>query len=340
MRGLSTPYFRTDTFSNILRDNEKMMLDLLHAPEKSKCVFLTASGTGAMESCVMNVLNEADNVLVVNGGSFGQRFVELCNLHQRKITEISVSYGAQLKKEQLYLYSNQGYSALLVNMHETSSGLLYDMELIAEFCRANNILFIIDAISAFIADELDMSLLNADVVITSSQKALAVQPGISILALSERAIKRINENEERCMYLSLKEALKNAERGQTPWTPAVTILLQIHARLTNIYQQGGIGAEQAKIKALAEEFRTKIKGLPFDIVAESTSNAVTALHPLSAKASDIVRILDTEFNIWVCPNGGALKDEVFRVGHIGYISAEDNQKLIDALWDMNRRGLL
>lgn len=233
----STPYFRTSEFSEIMKENERLFLDFLNAPAGSRAVFLTASGTGSMESAVMNILNDKDKIIVINGGSFGQRFVELCELHQRAFTEVKCEFGHQLKIKQLS--GLEDHTALLINMHETSSGVLYDMKMVSEFCRENNILLIVDAISAFIADDLDMAELGAAVVITGSQKALAVQPGVSLIALAPAAIDRVEENKEVCMYLSLKQALKNGERGQTPFTPAVTTLLQINKRLTQISNRGG-----------------------------------------------------------------------------------------------------
>ena len=338
--GEQVPYFRTTEFSNYMIENERLMLEFLNAPLGSRCVFLTSSGTGAMESCVMNILNDDDKVLVINGGTFGQRFVDLCKLHKRCYSEIRLEFGKQIKRDLLYEHTGKGYTALLVNMHETSSGVLYDMPMIAEFCKENGILLIIDAISAFLADELDMSELGAAAVITGSQKALAVQPGVSVIALSPKSLERVKLNEEKCMYLSLKEALTNGERGQTPFTPAVGTLLQINARLKQISDRGGVMAERKIIADIAQDFRSKIKDLPFEIVSQSMSNAVTALCPNNKNAKEIVRILKDEYGIWVCPNGGDLADRVFRVGHIGYITKKDNQMLIDALHDMYRRGLL
>ena len=334
----STPYFRTPEFSEIMKENEQLMLEFFHAPENSRCVFLTSSGTGAMESLVMNVLNEQDEVIVINGGSFGHRFVELCELHKRKFTEVKCEFGRQLRREQLS--GMEGHTALLVNMHETSTGVLYDMPMIAEFCKKNHIMLLVDAISSFIADELDMEELGAAAVITGSQKALAVQPGISVIALSPSALERVEKNEEVCMYLSLKQALVNGVRGQTPFTPAVTTLLQINARLKGIKKLGGLEAERKVIASIAAEFRKGIKDLPFEFISESPSNAVTALHPVKVGAKEIIRILKDEYQIWGCPNGGEMADTVFRIGHIGYITRENLQKLIDALHDMDKRGLL
>ena len=238
----STPYFRTSEFSEIMKEKEKLFLRFLKAPAGSRAVFLTASGTGSMESAVMNIINDEDKVIVINGGSFGYRFVELCELHQRNFTEVKCDFGHQLRREQLN--GLEDHTALLINMHETSSGVLYDMKMVSDFCKDNNILLIADAISAFIADDLDMTELGAAAVITGLQKALAVQPGVSLIALTPAAIDRVEKNKEVCMYLSLKQALKNGERGQTPFTPAVTTLLQINKRLRMISDMGGTAGEE------------------------------------------------------------------------------------------------
>ena len=336
----STPYFRTPEFSAIMLENERLMLEFLHAPAKSRCVFLTSSGTGAMESLVMNLLNDEDRVLVVNGGSFGQRFADLCSLHRRTFTEISLPFGQALTQFDLLPYEGKGYTALLVNMHETSSGVLYDMPMISDFCRRNGLLLLVDAISAFLADELDMEALGAAAVITGSQKALAVQPGSSIVALAPAALRRVEDNPECCMYLSLKEALKNGTRGQTPFTPAVTTLLQIHQRLIQIRDAGGPAAEMAKIARVAESFRSGIRDLPLERLGSAPSNAVTALVAPKENAEEVFRLLKDEFGIWICPNGGTHKARVFRVGHIGHITEAQNQQLLNALHILNQRGIL
>lgn len=341
--GKSTPYFRTPEFSEVMLENEKLMLQYLDAPNGSRCVFLTTSGTGGMESCVMNILNETDKVLVINGGSFGQRFAELCALHELCYDEVRCAFGTQVTKEQLAQYEGKGYTALLVNMDETSSGLLYDMELLADFCQRNGMLFIVDAISAFITDAFSMKELGAAAVITGSQKALAVQPGIAVVALAPAALERVSSNKEKCLYLSLKNALKDMERGQTPFTPAVTTLLQIHTRLKGIEANGGIAAERKRVCEMTEAFRSAITEYPFEFVVtepKNRSNAVTALHPTTCGAKKIVQVLKDEYQIWVCPNGGEKADTVFRVGHIGYIQKQDIEALLNALNDMKARGIL
>lgn len=334
------PYFRTPEFSKLMFENEKYMLKFANAPTNSRAVFITGSGTASMEATIINVFNENDNVLVVNGGSFGKRFVELCRLHNIKHTEIKLEFGEMLTQEKLKEYDNKNYTGFLVNIHETSTGVLYNINIISDFCKKNKLFLVVDAISSFLADEINMEKSNIGVMITGSQKALACPPGISIIVLSPEGVKRVNNNKSVCMYLDLKDALKNGERGQTPFTPAVGILIQINKRLNEIENNGGVQSEIIKTKMIADDFRNKIKDLPFEITSKSLSNAVTPLHPKNKSAHEIFTILKDKYNIWICPNGGELKDKLFRVGHIGYLTPKDNDKLINALRDMQKRDLL
>lgn len=334
------PYFRTAEFSATMKENEALMTQFTKAPEGSRVVFITGSGTASMEATVMNVFTPADKVLVVNGGSFGHRFVQLCEIHDIPHTEIALEMGHKLTAEHLAPYEGQGYTGFLVNLDETSTGVLYDINLISQFCHRNNIFLVVDSISSFLADPFNMQALGVDVMITGSQKALACPPGISIIVLAPQAVERVCSREVKSMYFNLKDALKNGERGQTPFTPAVGILRQINARLKEIEAAGGVESENQRMAALAADFREKIKGLPFTIVSQSLSNAVTPLHPHNVSAYDIFLKLKDEYHIWVCPNGGDMADKVFRVGHLGALTPADNTTLVAALNDLHKKGFL
>ena len=334
------PYFRTPEFSAVMLENERLMLKYAKAPEGSKVVFMTNSSTGSMEAVVMNCFTGSDKVLVVDGGSFGHRFVELCEIHDVPHEVLKLDHGQRLTKERLYDYNGQAFTGLLVNIDETSTGVLYDSEMIGEFCKKNGIFYVCDCVSAFLADPFDMSHCGADVMITGSQKVLACPPGISVIVLAPGAVERVTNAKVKSMYFDLANALKNMERGQTPFTPAVGILLQINARLKEIEKAGGADAEIARVAAQAEDFRSKVKVLPFEFVSESPANGVTPIHPIHADAYQIFEILKDEYGIWVCPNGGDMKHTIFRVGHIGHLTHDDNTTLIDALRDLQKRGIL
>lgn len=325
------PYFRTKEFSATMKENENYILKYSKAPKDSQAIFMNCSSTGSMEAVVMNCFSQKDKVLVINGGSFGQRFVDICRIHLIPYIELQLEYGEKLTKERLYEYDQQGFTGLLVNVDETSTGVLYDTMMIGEFCEKNSIFFVCDCVSAFLADPFDMEKCGANVMITGSQKALACPPGISIIVLDPIGIEHVMDLKPRTMYFDLKDALKNQDRGQTPFTPAVGILLQINKRLKEIEKNGGVDVEVERIAAQAYDFRNKLCDLPVKLISESLANGVTSVHPIHASAYDVVLKLKNEYGIWVCPNGGTLKDTIFRVGHIGALTHDDNTLLVEAL---------
>ena len=162
----NVPYFRTAEFSEIMLENERLMLKFSGAPEGSRAVFITGSGTASMEATIMNVLTSQDRALVVNGGSFGARFCKICNIHNVPHDIISLAAGHKLLQEDIdAVATGHKYTAFIVNMHETSTGVLYDTQLISDYCKKNNLLLIVDCISSFLCNEFNMSELGADVMI-------------------------------------------------------------------------------------------------------------------------------------------------------------------------------
>lgn len=325
-----TPYFRNSEFSKVTFECENGLLDMVNAPEGSKVIFLTASGTAAMESAVMNLLNKNDNALVVNGGGFGARFVEICATHNIPHSNFKVTNTNLSDIETLA--PKETYSALIVNAHETSIGQLYDPDAMGNYAVKNSMLYIVDAISMLVTDPLDMQKSNIDVVIAGSQKGLALPPGLSMVVLSPKAISKLQDINS--LYFNFKDYLSNGERGQSPYTPAVTIMLQLHARLNQIKKRGGITQSIASAKEIAEYFRSSIKALPLKEYTPYMPNAMTALAPTDGKsAMDIVNALEKNYKVMVCPNGGSERDTVFRVSHMGEMTKEYTDILIDALHD-------
>lgn len=336
------PYFRTVEFSELMLENERLIKEFAYASEDSRVIFLTSSGSGGMEAAIINCLTSKDKALVVNGGSFGERFVELLNLHEIPYSEIKLEYGKTLKPCHLSPFEGKGYTTFLLQKHETSTGVHYDMDLVSDFCKRNGCFLIVDAISTFLCDSFNMEELGAGVMITGSQKALACPPGVSVLVLAPSAIERINHIKCCCQYFDFKLALDNQKRGQTPWTPAVSILRQINVRLKEIEKSGGAETEINRTYYLAKYFRNKLKEhhLPFEIISESLSNAVTPLHPTTRSAYEIFLKLKDNYNIWVCPNGGNLKESVFRVGHIGCLSETDYDYLISVFQELKKSNFI
>lgn len=332
------PYFRTEEFSEKVKTIGDLMKQVTHTKSSSEVVLLTASGTGAMEAALLNLFTTLDKVLIVNGGTFGQRFVQLCEILQIPYSSIKLPLGKTLTKGELDFYRNKGYTGLLINALETSTGVYYDLPMIGTFCKQENMLFVVDAIGSFLADPYFMDDWNIDVTIISSQKALSVAPGISIVLLNEKGRERIKRKNVPSLYFNFKNYFLDMKEGQTPFTPAIGVLLQLHQRLEKI-REIGVPAINSRTRVLAEHFRERIKSLPFKILSESLSNTLTPLSPTHADAYQVYLYLKKN-NIYVNPNGGELKSKLFRVGHIGNLTIEDNEKLIALLFEMERNGLL
>lgn len=322
-----TPYFRNESFSEVLIECEKLLLDMAAAPVGSRVIFLAASGTGAMEATVMNLLSAKDQAIVINGGGFGQRFLDICKCHDIPFYEHKVDGTNLANTAPLDTYVDS--SALLVNAHETTKGILYDLNAIGSYCRKNSLLNIVDAISMFVTDEINMTDQHIDALIISSHKGLALPPGMSMVILSPKALSKIGN--VKSFYFGFHSYLEDGLRGQTPFTPTVTILLQLHARLKQITLDT-LQHEIDKASRIASYFRTHVCAWPLEFYSRFMPNAMTALTPSNGESAlNIVNALSEQHNVIVAPNGGVLKDKVFRVSHMGDMTEEYVDVLIGAL---------
>ncbi|MEI6873731.1 MAG: aminotransferase class V-fold PLP-dependent enzyme [Spirochaetota bacterium] len=202
--------------------------------------------------------------------------------------------------------------------------------------RFKSIHFIVDAISAFLCDRVDMGAMGIDLLITSSQKAMGLAPGLSVVILSPRALEAAAAIKPRCHYFAFSRYLSDGKRGQTPFTPAVGTILQLRARLDRIVGQGA-AVQVARCGALAKRFRGVIAGLPFRLFPDRPSNALTALNPTDGvSAYEVYSRLRREHRLVVTPNGGKLRDSVFRVGHMGNLDEADMDEVARALGEVSR----
>ncbi|MBQ3512366.1 MAG: alanine--glyoxylate aminotransferase family protein [Lachnospiraceae bacterium] len=327
VRAKSIPYFRTEEFSKLNHENVRMLKECLDAEETTELILLTASGTGAMEAAVMNCLNENDKVLIIVGGTFGERFVDICRIHKIPFDVVKLEEGKALTKKRLYQYNGQGYQALLVNLHETQTGQLYDIELLNQFCKENEMYLIVDAISTFLCDPYSMRKNGIDVSIVSSQKGLCLAPGLSMVALSERMQKKMEKNTVRSLYFDFSDYLKNIKRGQTPFTPAVGIHYELHDRLEKILERG-VEVQVKEVEQRARFFRERIKKLSVEIPTFPLSNAMTPVLFENEIAEGLVAFLKNEKGQMVNPTGGKLGKRGIRVSHIGDLKIEDYEELV------------
>ena len=327
-------YNRTPEFSSLTHD---ILVGLNYVFQTNgKAAILTSSGTGAMEAAVLNFLDRSDRVLIINGGTFGQRWCDLCRIHSIDFSEIKVDAGQDVDADHLSeKLAQEKFTALLINAHETATGQLYDIELIGNIARQYGLMFIVDAISSICADRFFMDDWHVDVAILSSQKALALPPGLSFVAMSERAQSRLQSNKPKSLYFNLSDYLVNQERGQLPYTPAIGLLMQLHQRLLDI-KQTTLPATIKQHADMAGRFRLFLGDIGLKVLASRPSNALTAVVCNNDNALEIVKVLREQYNIEVAPNGGALKDKIFRVSHMGAIKNTDVDILVKALKQITR----
>lgn len=328
-------YFRTNDFSDIVLDCLSKLSNLIGNPNKESLIYLTASGTAAMEAVVENCVSDDDRVLVIKGGTFGKRFCELLKYHNKNFSSIDLAFGEALNKKHLENFENKGYTMFFVNLHETSVGQLYDINLIKEFCKRNNLELVVDAISTFLADDYDMNKNGIDVTITSSQKGLCLSAGLSFVSVSERMKEKIqNAKNSVTSYFNFKDYFKNIERGQTPYTPAVNVIFELRAILNFIEKFGGKEKWLSNIENKTKYFRKK--AIEFGYKIPSTyplSNMLTPLIFDEISAGDVVRLLKDRHQIYINPCGGELADKMVRISHIGNTTIED---IVNLFENMNK----
>ncbi len=337
--GSDIPYFRTNEFSTIMYENQENVLKLFDAPENSKAVFLTASGSGSMDSVVSNLVNDDDLVLVIHGGAFGQRFVNIAKFYNINFVEIKLNFGEVLTANHFKSIDMNKVTMVLTQACETSSGIGYDLKMISKICIKYNAMLVVDAVSAFLSEKISMINHHIDVLLTGSQKGIAIAPGVSIVGLSPVALEKLESTKSRSFYLDYKSHLKQMEDGQTPFTPAINILIQLNYRLKEVVN---VGFEKtvSKSVSLARYFRKRIVNYPFEFFnAEYPSNCVTALKMNITDGEILFDKLRYEYGCCICPPGGPNKD-VVRIGHIGNLKKKDYDVLFNALDDLVNKGIL
>jgi aspartate aminotransferase-like enzyme len=323
------PYNRTKEFSDFTHE---IVTGLKHVFQtEGQVALVTGSGTAAMEAAVLNFLGATDRALIINGGTFGQRWCDLCELHSVPYDEYLIPLGTDIDLAHLgELLSTNRSTALLVNAHETSTGHLYDIPSLGALARSREVFFLVDAISSICADPFSMDDWQVDAAVLSTQKALALPPGMAFVAMNSRAVSRLTAQKPSSLYFNLSKCLSNQLRGQTTYTPAIGLMLQLHQRLRDILEQS-LPALIRQHQLRAESFRRSLAGLPYQVFPARSSNAITALSCAAHDASQVVEMLRLHHNIIAAPNTGQLESKVFRVAHMGDHEHYDSTYLTEAL---------
>ena len=317
---MKLPYFRGAGYANMMLELTEGLKYIFQT--ESTPLTVTSSGTGVMEMALQNLFNPGDRVVVLNGGTFGQRWVEMCGVYGINVHEISIDPGKLPDLDKIEEMLTNDIKALLVNAHETSTGLLYDIKEIGKLTSSKDFMLIVDAVSTIGADEFNMDEWMCDCVLLSSQKALACLPGLSFIAFSNRARKAMKNVKQRGYYFDAEKHINNISRGMTPFTPAMAVTFQLKERIEMIKKCGlNEYIEQHAVKAAV--FRdTLLANDEFSVLPERQSNALTAVMlPEYCGARSLIAYLDENYGWSFAPNPN--NDRYFRVSHMGNTSKEN-----------------
>lgn len=297
-------------------------------------VTLTSSGTGAMEAAVCNLHSPGDTALFVNGGKFGERWGELLKAYGVMPVELSVEWGASVEPLQVAqaLKAHPHASAVYLTHSETSTGAATDVKAIASIVREHSsALTVVDGITAVGAMEMRMDEWGIDVCVTGSQKGLMIPPGLSFIALSERAWKRVDLSRLPKYYFSLTKARESLKSNDTPWTPAVSLLIGVDVALEMIRAEG-IENVWARHDRLARAVRSAVLALGLKPLAVFPSNALTAVWiPEGLDAKKFNKTLKEKYQITIAGGQGHLTNKIFRIAHLGYYDELDMIAMVSAL---------
>lgn len=299
---------------------------------KNDVIVLTASGTGGMESAVVNTLSPGDEVLAVAGGYFGERFGEMAEIYGAKVHWLRYEWGhaadpAAIKKA---LDDNPRVKAVLVTHNETSTGVLNKLEEISKVVKGYNKLLLVDAISSLGSIELLTDKWGCDVVITGSQKGWMAPPGLAMVSVSPAAWEANARAKMPRVYFDYGKARSFLQKGQTPWTPAVSTIYALDKAL-EIMDIEGQDKVIARHKRVAEMARRSAKALGLSLFPkeEYASYTITALNaPAGLDVKKFLNLLLDKYQVAIAGGQDRLDGKIFRIGHLGQVEEKDIEEVM------------
>jgi aspartate aminotransferase-like enzyme len=308
---------------------------------RNDVILLASSGTGAMEASVSNLTSPGDRVLVLSAGKFGERWVSLTKAFGCNVDVVKAPYGQTFDLEEVRKALKPDTRALFMQATETSTGVRHSVEGVANLLKqsGSDALLIADAITGLGTTHLDMDAWGVDVLIGGSQKAVMIPPGLAYLAVSERAWEAMESGRNPRYYFDLRKERKSAAKGESAYTPAVSLIAGLGAALDYIAGQGdgdlarGRDLLIANAETCAAMTRAAVQALGLKLFApDSPAAAVTAVLPPAGMVSGvIVKELKERFAAIITAGQAEMKDQIFRIAHLGFFDYMDTIALVGAL---------
>ena len=311
-------------------------LKWLHQTQ-SDVLVITGSGTAAMEAGIINTLSRGDRVLCGDNGKFGERWVKVARAYGLEVEVIQAEWGQPLDPEAfrkaLEADSTKAIKAVILTHSETSTGVINDLETIARHVKAHGTaLTIADCVTSLGATDVPMDAWGVDVVASGSQKGYMLPPGLSFVAMGERAWQAYERSDLPKFYLDLGPYRKTAAKNSNPFTPAVNLYFGLEAALEMMQKEGldAIFARHARHRSAAQAGMKAI-GLPLFAAEGHGSPAITAVAPDGIDAEQLRKAVKDRFDILLAGGQDHLKGKVFRIGHLGYVCDRDVLTAVSAI---------
>jgi aspartate aminotransferase-like enzyme len=325
-------HHRTEDFRKLY---QSALADLKHVMGTSNdVVALVASGTGAMESSISNFFSRGDKVIVCSAGKFGERWAELAKAFGLEANVLKAEYGDVVRPEQVEaaLKAEPATKGVFVQASESSTGAAHDVQAMGKLIAKTDAIFVVDAITGLGTMPLDIEGWGLDIVVGGSQKAFMIPPGIAFLSISAKAWKHNETANLPRYYFDLKREKKNAEKGESSWTPSTSLLLALAESLKYIKELGMDKlVENAQMLAKATRAAATALGLEL-FVPQFPGAAVTAIRaPKGMDSKVIVKEFRNRFGAIIANGQGSMQGQIFRIAHLGYFDFADLFAVIGAL---------
>jgi len=323
-------HHRTDEYRGHFLETTRLLRE--HLGTTQPVLTLSCSGSGAMEAALVNLLSPGDEAIVVEGGKFGDRWRAIGEAYGVTVNRLSVAWGraATLEETEAALAAHPRAKAMFVTHSETSTGALFPVMAMARAARARGVATIIDAVTSFGVYDLGFDASDLDGVVWGSQKGMMIPPGLGFVCLSRRGWELASNSKLPKFYWNLTKAKSALEKGDTPFTPAISLVLAARAAMKLMAAEGREAVFE-RHQRNADATRRAVKALGLSLFAQTPSNALTAVNvPAGVDGEAVAKTMEQRYGAKIAGGQEQLKGKIFRLGHIGYYDEGDILRLVGA----------
>ncbi len=292
---------------------------------KNPVIVFTSSGTGAMEAAVCNLLSPGDHAIVILGGKFAERWEHLCKAFGVNVTTVPVAYGDAVDPERVRQALKQQPQAKVVftTLCETSTGIVNDIRAVAAVVKETNAVLVVDAISGLGADDCQTDAWGVDVVVSGSQKALMLPPGLAFMSISLKAWALVEQAKGPRFYFDLRAYKKALTDDDTPFTSSVSLVVALDEALKLILEDG-MPKVFGRCQQMGQAARAAAEAMGLTVFSKRPSNGVTAINvPTGVDGKQLIKIVQDRYGVTLAGGQGEMAGKIFRLAHMGYIAPFD-----------------